>query len=67
MSDTKKSDYEYISQIVKAKFLSCKKYDISSQLKKKYIQIFVLIVHANKNELMLESFSILEKSATSQP
>ena len=66
MSDTKKSDYEYISQIVKAKIFSCKKYDISSQLKKKYIQIFVLIVHANKNELMLESFSILEKSAKSQ-
>ena len=41
-------------------------YDISSQLKEKYIQIFVLIVHAIKGELMFESFSILEKSATSQ-
>ena len=66
MSDTKKSDYEYISQIVKAKFFSCTQYDISSQLKEKYIQIFVLIVHAIKGELMFESFSILEKSATSQ-
>ena len=49
-------------KIVKAKCFQV----ISSQLKEKYIQIFVLIVHAIKGELMFESFSILEKSATSQ-